>query len=325
MISIHQLEDESRSSRQIRIVTTLPSATEIVALLGLEQNLVGITHECDYPPSITKKPVVMRSVFDTTKMNNREIDDSVLSTLTKGNPLYEIDEQLLKSLKPDLIITQELCEVCATPFRDVYRAIGTLEPKPTVLSLRPHVIADVLEDVMRIGHATGEVERAERVVSELQKRIDKVRKSCEDLDKREVVCFEWMDPLYCSGHWMPELVAYAGGKEVLGKLGEPSTIVSWENVVRADPDAIFFTVCGYSIERTLQEIESLTERQGWGNLKAVSEGRVYVLDGGSYYSRSGPRLVDGLEIMACLLHPEAFSDYRLPKGSAYSLSNGIYC
>ncbi len=321
----HQLEDEAKVSRQIRIVTTLPSATEIVALLGLEQNLVGVTHECDYPPSITKKPVVMRSVFDTTKMNNREIDESVLSTLTKGNSLYEIDEQLLKSLKPDLIITQELCEVCATPLSDVSRAIGCLEPKPSVLSLTPHTIADVLEDIIRVGRATGEVEKAERAVSELQKRIGEVRKRCEGFDKLRVVCLEWMDPIYCSGHWMPELVDYAGGKEVLGKHGEPSTIVLWEDVVRADPDAIFFTVCGYNVERTLQEIEALTKCQGWGNLKAVREGRVYVLDGGSYYSRSGPRLVDGLEIMAYLLHPETFSDYRMPRGAAYSLSIGIYC
>lgn len=318
----HRMEN---SSHGIRIVTTLPSATEIVALLGLEQDLVGITHECDYPPSVMKKPVVMRSVFDTTKMNNKEIDSSVLTTLTNGNSLYEIDDQLLKSLKPDLVITQELCEVCATPLKDISKSIASLEPKPSVISLTPHKLEDVLDDIMRVGRATGRVEKAETVVKELQRRIDKVRKKCESLkDKPSVLCLEWMDPLYCSGHWMPELVTYAGGQEVLGKIGEQSTVVSWEEVVTADPVYLFVTVCGYTVERTCQEIECLTMRSGWDSLRAVREGRVFVLDGGSYYSRSGPRLVDGLEIMAYLLHPELFLDHKTPKGSAYSLSRKEY-
>lgn len=321
MISTPKLDYEGNNSSKIRIVTTLPSATEIVALLGLEENLVGITHECDYPQSVTKKPVVMRSKFDTTTMNNKEIDDSVLSTLTNGSSLYEIDEQLLKSLKPDLIVTQELCEVCATPLRDVSRVIGTLQPKPNVLSLTPHTIDDVLEDIMRVGRATGRIEKAESVVADLQRRINKIRNKCESMQsKPRVICLEWIDPIYCSGHWMPELVAYAGGRELLGKLGKPSTIVSWEDVVVADPDALLITVCGYNVKRTLGEIEALTNRKGWRNLKAVREGNIYVLDGNSYYSRSGPRLVDGLEIMAYILHHESFSDYKIPANSAYSLS-----
>lgn len=316
-----QLDD----ARGMRIVTTLPGATEIVALLGLEENLVGVTHECDYPPSVKKKPVVMRSVFDTTRMNNKEIDDSVISTLTKGNSLYEIDEELLKSLKPDLIITQELCEVCATPLRDVSKAIGSLEQKPSVVSLTPHKLEDVLEDVMKVGRATGKVEKAEKVVSDLGRRIDSVRKKSGTLkDRQSVLCLEWVDPIYCSGHWMPELVSYAGGRETIGKLGEQSTIISWQDIVKADPDVIFIVICGYNIERTLGEIEILTKSKYWDNLKAVRNDGVYVLDGGSYYSRSGPRLVDGLEIMAYILHPELFPEYCIPKDAAYSLSKGIY-
>ncbi|MGI0091780.1 MAG: cobalamin-binding protein [Nitrososphaerales archaeon] len=303
-----------------RIVTTLPSATEIVSLLGLERKLVGITHECDYPPSVRKKPVVMRSVFDTKKMTSKEIDDSVLDKVTKGKSIYEINEKLLVSLKPDLIITQELCEVCATPLREVAKIIGSLNPKPKVLSLTPHDIEDVLKDVIRIGKVTGKVARAKKVVAEFQERIDGVKSKCLRLgNKPSVFCLEWMDPIYCSGHWMPELVSYAGGKEVLGKLGEPSTAVPWESVMELDPEVIFVTVCGYDVRRTLGEIGTLTERTGWNKLRAVRSGRVYLLDSTSYYSRSGPRLVDGLEIMAFILHPNLFPDYKTPKASVYSL------
>ncbi|MHB2035528.1 MAG: cobalamin-binding protein [Nitrososphaerales archaeon] len=304
------------------IVTTLPSATEIVSLLGLERKLVGITHECDYPPSVRNKPVVMRSVFDTNGMTSKQIDDSVLSYVTKGKSIYEIDEELLKSLKPDLIITQELCEVCATPLREVAKIIGGLRPKPKVLSLTPHDLEEVLKDVVRVGEATGYTDQAKQVVEDLQSRIDAVKEKCSSSEiNPSVFCLEWMDPIYCSGHWMPELVKYAGGKEVLGKFGEPSTVVDWDKVLNSDPDVIFITVCGYDVRRTLKEISALTKRKSWSDLKAVKKGKVFVLDSPSYYSRSGPRLVDGLEIMAYLLHPDLFPDYKPPKHSAYSLSS----
>ena len=317
---------ESRSVVQ-RIVTTLPSATEIVSLLGLEDKLVGITHECDYPPSIRKKQVVMRSVFDTQKMTSKEIDDSVLAYLSKGRSIYEIDEPLLQRLKPDLIITQELCEVCATPLRVVARSIGRLDPKPKIISLSPHDLEDVLKNVIEVGAATGRVEEARKVVSSLQQRIDRVKNRCLGnlkTAKPSVFCLEWLDPIYCSGHWMPELVKYAGGVEILGRLGEPSNVVQWEKVVSADPEVIFVTVCGYNVGRTLSEISTLTERKEWKDLQAVRSGRVYVLDSPSYYSRSGPRLVDGLEIMASLLHPEFFPEYSIPDGTAYSVAAGKY-
>ncbi len=319
-----QIEGTKQHAHVNRIVTTLPSATEIVSLLGLEDKLVGITHECDYPPSVRKKPVVMRSVFDTTKMTSKEIDDSVLSFVTKGKSIYEIDEELLKSLEPDLIITQELCEVCATPLREVSKIIGELKPKPEVLSLTPHNLEDVLEDVLRVGRATDKLARAKEIVLEFQRRIDAVRERCSAAKKPSVFCLEWMDPIYCSGHWMPELVSYAGGVEVLGRYAEPSTTVSWEQVLQKDPAVIFVTVCGYDVERTLGEISALTDRKGWNALKAVKNGSAYVLDSPSYYSRSGPRLVDGLEIMAYLLHPELFPSYKLLKNSAYSLFAGKY-
>jgi iron complex transport system substrate-binding protein len=323
--SATELSSETRSAAK-RIVTTLPSATEIVSLLGLEDNLIGITHECDYPPSVRKKPVVMRSVFATRKMSSKEIDDAVLAYVRKGKSIYAVDEELLQRLKPDLIITQELCEVCATPFQVVARSIAKLEPKPKILSLSPHNLEEVLENILEVGRATGHTKRAHEIVTTLRRRIDDVKFRCSspELRKPTVFCLEWMDPLYCSGHWMPQLVKYAGGRELLGRSGEPSVVTTWNHVLEADPEVILVTVCGYDVERTLSEISALKSRDGWHKLKAVKNQRVFVLDGPSYFSRSGPRLVDGLEIMAFLLHPGLFPEYKLPKGAAFSLCKAKY-
>ncbi|HYB03856.1 MAG TPA: cobalamin-binding protein [Nitrososphaerales archaeon] len=309
-----------------RIITTLPSATEIVALLGLGEKLVGITHECDYPPEVRSKPVVMWSVFDSSQMTSRAIDDAVLERVTKGESVYKIDEQLLRSLQPDLIITQELCEVCATPLREVAKAIANLNPKPRILSLTPHNLKEVLGDVLRVGKATGRFDKARELASGLNARVARVRERCSGsrIERPSVFCLEWLDPVYCSGHWMPELVDYAGGKEMLGSWGEPSTVVEWESVVKVDPEVIFVTVCGYDVRRTLSEISTLTRKPGWTKLQAVRNGRVFILDSPAYYSRSGSRLVDGVEIMAYLLHPELFPEYRPPNLAAYSLSENRF-
>jgi iron complex transport system substrate-binding protein len=310
-----------------RIVSTLPSATEIVCLLGLKDKLVGITHECDYPASVRSKPVVMSSVFDARKMNSKEIDHSVTERHSQGRPIYTIDEELLQRLNPDLIITQELCEVCATPLQVVAKSVSRLNPRPDILSLSPHTLEDVIQDIIDIGIATGRARLSLEIADSLKRRINKVKQECLKLTasaRPSVFCLEWLEPLYCSGHWMPEIVQYAGGREVLGRLGEPSIVTKWEQVLEENPEVIFVTVCGYDIERTLAEISLLTKRDRWNSLQAVKAGKVFVLDGQSYYSRSGPRLVDGLEIMAFLLHPELFSDYKLPDRAAYSLFKERY-
>ncbi len=319
-------EGELEKGAAERIITTLPSATEIVALLGLGEKLVGITHECDYPPEVRSKPIVMRSVFDSSHMTSRAIDDAVLERVTKGESVYKIDEQLLRSLAPDLIITQELCEVCATPLRVVAKTIANLNPQPRILSLTPHNLEEVLEDVLRVGRATGRLDKAREVVSNLQARVAVVREKANgsQIGRPSVFCLEWLDPVYCSGHWMPELVDYAGGREILGSWGEPSTVVEWDSVLEADPEVIFVTVCGYDVGRTLSEISTLTGKPGWTELQAARNGRVFVLDSPAYYSRSGPRLVDGVEIMAYLLHPELFPEYRPPEFAAYSLSENRF-
>ncbi|HZW54952.1 MAG TPA: cobalamin-binding protein [Nitrososphaerales archaeon] len=307
-----------------RIVTMLPSATEIVCLLELEQNLVGVTHECDYPESVRSKPVVIKPVFETKDMDSKSIDDSVLSYVTSGKSIYNVDEDLLQQLSPDLVVTQELCDVCATPLSVVYSAISKLKTKPEIVSLSPHTLEDVLEDIVRLGEITGRASKAKSIIEVLEHRIKLVKDICSKSNNAwntTVFCAEWLDPIYNSGHWMPELVQYAGGVEVLGRLGEPSTSVSFESVVEKDPEVILFAVCGYCVERTIKELPQILKarEKEWNNLRAVRGGRVYVLDGPSYYNRSGPRLVTGLEILAGILHPEVFS-YTFPNDSVYSLT-----
>jgi len=207
---------ESRSAVE-RIVTTLPSATEIVSLLGLEDKLVGISHECNFPPTVRKKQVVVKSALDTQNMTSKEVDGAVLAYSSEGRSIYEVDESLLRRLKPDLIITQELCEVCATPLQIVARSIARLEPKPRIISLSPHDLEDLLKNVLEVGAATGKSAEARRVVSSLQRRIERVKDRClrnPNIAKPTVFCLEWLDPIYCSGHWMPEIVKYAGGTEI---------------------------------------------------------------------------------------------------------------
>jgi iron complex transport system substrate-binding protein len=211
--------------------------------------------------------------------------------------------------------------------REVARTIGSLDPKPEILSLTPHNLEEVIEDVVRVGRATGTLDKARQISEALSHRVNLVREKFVNnpaFHKPSVFCLEWLDPIYNSGHWMPELVEYAGGKEVLGKYGEPSTVVEWELVLEADPEIIFVTVCGYDVKRTLAEISTLTGRDGWNEMRAVKSGKVYILDSPSYYSRSGPRLVDGLEIMAFLLHPELFPGYRTPEFSAFSLAESKF-
>ncbi|HZW58224.1 MAG TPA: cobalamin-binding protein [Nitrososphaerales archaeon] len=309
------------------IITTLPSATEIVCLLGLEDKLVGVTHECDYPPSVRKEKVVMKSIFDSTRMNSRDIDDQVIKHVRNGRSIYEIDEGSLQELKPDLVITQELCEACATPLQVIAKSIAKIRPKPKVLSLSPHSLEDILYNIIEVGNESGVADRAKKVASSLAARIDGVKSKCfenPDLARPSVFCLEWLDPLYCCGHWVPEIVGYAGGREILRRAGEPSFVTEWDKVVELDPEVIFVTVCGYHVERTLSEISTLTQKQNWNGLRAVKNGRVYVLDSPAYFSRSGPRLVDGLEIMAALLHPTLFPECLFPERAACSLEEHRY-
>ncbi|HLN14058.1 MAG TPA: cobalamin-binding protein [bacterium] len=297
----------------MRIATLLPSATEIVCVLGLAADVVAVTHECDYPPEMRTRPVVVRPLVDGAA-SGREIDAAVESALARGEPLYRIDLDALAAARPDLLITQDLCDVCALPSLDVDAAVARLPGAPAVLRLHPHTLEDMLGDVMTVGAAVGQPGTARRVVEDLRARAARVEAAVRGRPRPRVFCMEWIDPPFCGGHWMPELVERAGGREVLGRHGRPSFRVEWEAIADAAPEVIVLTVCGFDVSRTLRELAAVTSRPEWLAIPAVASGRVYATDGGSFFSRSGPRLVAGLEILAALLHPDAAA-WETPPGS----------
>ena len=308
----------------MRICSFLPSATEIVYALGLGDSLYGVTYECDYPPDARKKPVVVRSVFESSKYDSAGVDRIVSDHAASGQPLYMVDTDVLKEAQPDLVLTQELCQVCAIPTRQVSDALAQLPKQPQVLSLDPKGLQDVLGDIIRVGEATGTQEQAQRLTSELRERIDAVsRRAALARRKPRVLCLEWLEPLMCGGHWIPEMVELAGGESIIGEKAQPSFQVQWEQVVQAPPEVIIAMPCGFDVRRGLQEFHWLTQREGWEKLPAVRNERVYVTDASSYYSRSGPRLVDGVEAMAEMFHPELFSGL-VPEAAAIRLRGQLF-
>jgi iron complex transport system substrate-binding protein len=300
-----------------RIVSLLPSATEILCLLGLEDSLVGISHECDFPPEIRGLPVVDRSLVDTAALSQRAIDAVIRRSFCDGKTLYEIDQELLTSLAPDFVIGQELCDVCAVPQTSVLRALSRLHSPPQLLLLHPHSLADVLEDIERIGEATGTSERASRQVASLRERLLQVRHVVQGIRHRpRVAALEWLDPLMASGHWVVEMVHTAGGLDLLGRDRNPSVHVSWQELLNSAPDVLVLMPCGFDVDRASRDAPLLATHRGWERLPAVRSGEIYAVNGGAYFNRSGPRLVTGVEILAEILHPEAFvrrnrpEDYR---------------
>ena len=287
----------------MRICSLLPGATEIAYLLGLGDQIVGVTHECDYPHEAKQKPVVVRSVIDSSQLSCPEIDRRVGELLQAGRGLYSIDEAAFLASGPDVILTQGLCNVCALDYDDVVKAAQRLPRMPAILSLNPHSLSDVLEDISRVGAATDRETAAEALVQDLRRRIDAVGIREPEYRPR-VVCLEWFEPLYVAGHWVPELVTLAGGFDPLGRKGEPSFKIEWQSVLDAKPDVILLMPCGFDVRRAVKESTPLRNLNGWNDLPAVKTGNVYALNGSAYFSRPGPRLVNGLEILARIIRPE---------------------
>ncbi len=301
----------------MRICSLLPSATEIVFLLGLGDQLFGVTHECDYPPEARGKRVLVRSVVQPGQLTSRQIDNVVAQHAASGQPLYLLDSEALRDIGPDLVLTQGLCDVCAVPARQVGQALSVLLRAPEVLSLDPHTLEDVLQDILRVGEATGTVARARPAVAALRRRIQAVERRTRYVAQRpRVVCLEWLDPLIVAGHWVPEMVELAGGRDVLARPGSPSRRVVWDEVAEAQPEVLVLMPCGFDVARTLDEARLLWPLPGWAQLPAVRSGRVWAANAHEYYSRPGPRLVDGLEFLAEMLHPEAFQGYIHPRAAA---------
>ena len=299
----------------MRICSLLPGATEMAFALGLGDQIVGVTHECDYPADAKNKPVIVRSAIDSTRMSSREIDLKVGELLQAGKGLYTIDERAFIEASPDIILTQGLCDVCALDYDDVVKAAGLLPQPPQILSLNPHGLTDLLDDIRRIGEATERRDTAEAIVSDFTKRINRIAYAAPSYRPR-VVCIEWFEPLYTAGHWVPEMVALAGGDDVLGRKGEPSAKVEWHQIVDAKPEVILLMPCGFDTRRTAKESTPLRRREGWNDLPAVKAANVYALNGNAYFSRPGPRLINGLEILARIIHPEQITDTSAPSDIA---------
>jgi iron complex transport system substrate-binding protein len=295
----------------IPIISLLPSATEIICELGLGDQLVGVTHECDYPPFVLDLPKVTRTLIPHDASSS-EIDALVRQRLKMQRALYTLDMPTLERLRPGLIVTQALCDVCAVAEAEVTAAACMLPGHPKVVNLEPTRLAEVFDCLRLVGDAAGVSHRAREVVARLQARVAAVEDRTRGITAHpRVVLLEWIDPPFCSGHWSPELVRIAGGMEVVGQEGKPSRTTAWDEIVHADPEVLLIACCGYSAKRTMKDLPLLAANPGFDNLACVRSGRVYLVDGNVYFSRPGPRLVDSLEILAHALHPHV---HPLPSG-----------
>jgi iron complex transport system substrate-binding protein len=273
----------------------------------LEGSLVGITHECDYPSSVAGKPRLTASRISQETMTSAEIDHAVRSQLDGHGSIYDLDEVRLRELKPDLILTQELCDVCAVSYKTVERAARMFEADVRVVSLEPNTIGDIFENILMVGELTGRKIEADRVVGELRTRLDRVKELTAHVDRRpRTLMLEWLEPAFAPGHWVPEQVAVAGGDQGFGQAGRPSTTTTAEEIRAYAPEVIVLIPCGYYKEDILRQLPSANLPEGWKDLPAVRSGDVWATDATSYFSRPGPRVVDGAEILARILHPEIF-------------------
>ena len=292
----------------MRILSFQPTSTEMAYALGAGRSIVGVSHECTFPAAARRKPMVSTSVIDPDRMSSAEIDREVISAAREGRSLYKVDRDLVRRLNPDVLLTQSLCEVCATSPSDLREVLQLVRPKPRVLALHAHDFEGMFADLRELGALLGKdahpLERA------LRARINAVVKKTRKLPKRRVFCMEWIDPVFASGHWVPEMVAMAGGVDPLASVGKESRRVDWAEVVAAAPEVLILMPCGFSRKQTLRELPAATSRPGWKELPAVRRNEVWHADGPSYFNGAGPRLVDGLEILAEILHPEAFPRRR---------------
>jgi len=292
----------------VRIVSFLPSATEVACALGLADSIVGVTHECDYPPEIKSKPVVVRNVLPIEKMSQSEIDRAVSERMREGKSLYEIDEQLLRDLAPDLILTQNLCQVCAPSGNEVSQVIKALPRTPQILWLTPQSISEIFDNVRELGAATNRSAEAESLVNDCLRRLESLRERTKSVARPRVFCMEWLEPVYASGHWVPELVKIAGGIDELGSERGESVRISWEKIIAWAPEVVVIMPCGFNLEQTMKQVSSVFESRSspFFDLPAVRNHRVYAVDANSFFARPGPRVVEGAELLAQLIHPELF-------------------
>lgn len=287
----------------MRICSLLPSATEVIALLGLSDELVGISHECDYPPSVKNVPIMVEPIIPPHGLASVDIDRQVRQLVASGQRLYRLKDHLLRQAQPDLILSQDLCHVCAVTQDQLQDALCSMPRQPTVLTLNPSTVHDVIDDVVRIGDAADRSAEGHRVAAHLRDRLEAVHRGVQRIAHRpRVVCIEWLSPLYVAGHWVPEMVQLAGGQDVMAQPGGPSRVVTWNEVLAAAPDVLIAMPCGFSVARTQEELFQLMQQPGQWHLSSDLEQHTFLVDAASYFSRPGPRLIDGIELLAAILH-----------------------
>jgi iron complex transport system substrate-binding protein len=285
----------------MKICSLLPSATEILFALGLGDQVCGVSHECDFPPEARSKPVLIKSRISHTE-SAAAIDRQVREVLERGESLYSVDFEQLRAIEPDIIVTQDLCHVCAATPDDLGAALAHLKLQPQIVTLNTHSLADVCADIRTVGHATGRTEQADALVADFEAEITKVENTVAGFERPRVLCLEWLDPPYVAGHWVPEMVECAGGIDVLGQPGKPSFRITWESALATRPDVIVIMPCGYSLADADAEFRNLPLPRGWTDLPAVRDSRVFVVEASGYFSRPGPRVALGIEILAAAIH-----------------------
>jgi len=298
-----------------RIVTFLPSATELIYSLGAEDRLFGVTHECNYPSGAKTKLRVISSVFDPASMSSKQIDDKICQLMSEGKEIYNLNKENLLSAKPDLIISQNICEVCSAHTEHVNMAVEMLEKKPEVYTMDPHDVSEILTSIKDISRIIGKEKEGSRLIDSLSKRLEFVKG--KTFEKRpKVVAIEWVDPFFTSGHWIPEMIEVAGGENLISSEKMPSRKMKLEEIKEANPDIIVVMPCGFDVKRTVNEYKkALAGNPEWNELKAVKENNVYAVDANSYFSKPSLRTITGIEILASIFHPDVFGDLQLPEDS----------
>lgn len=289
----------------MNIVSFLPAATEMTYALGLGADLRAVSHECDYPAEAKAKPVVVRLAVELAGLSPREIDERVTRQLHEKGTLYEVDERILSEARPDLLLTQNLCQVCAPSGTEVTRALAGLSPRPEIVWMTPRSVEGIWENITDLGTHADRASEATQLVARLRSQMDTVRTATAALEHRpRVFCMEWVDPVFCSGHWVPEMIEAAGGVDTVARRGEESARVPWDQVVRWAPEVLVVAPCGYHLPRALEEAKRLRDLPGWNSLPAVRNGRVFAVDADAYLSRPGPRVAEGTRLLAHLFHPD---------------------
>ena len=298
-----------------RIVSFLPSATELIYEFGIQDKLYGVTHECKYPEDVISKPQVINTVIDSEKLSSNEINTQTCQLLNEGKDIFVLNEKNLVDADPDLIISQETCEVCAAYTNQISKALQILNKKPIIHSMDPHNISEIIDSVIQLGDILGENSRAKQISSSLKDRIQKIKNKI-DGNRPKILAIEWIEPFFTSGHWVPEMIQIAGGENLVSKTGEHSRRMSFEEISNSDADIIILMPCGFDVSRTISEYTKILENnEKWNSLKAVKNKSIYAVDANSFFSKPSIRTIEGIEILAKIIHPKEFEEITVPKNS----------